>query len=245
MTTTFSRSDTITALRAKAWSAARAQTEQLLDGELAVDDLYRLATETTRLADAALASVAPRAIENPAAIGWQVPACKPGCHYCCRQQVHVTPPEVFALADHIQARWPEGRRQALRKKLRAAAAKSRGLDHDAYFAVHIPCPLLDGDGQCSAYTVRPLLCRAYNALDVEACKLAAKNAHKPAYRRGIRANGAIHGIMDGAFGGLKESLVNAGLQAFHPNLVAALDQALSDPSLKKRWLEGDRVFQQD
>ena len=66
-----------------------------------------------------------------------------------------------------------------------------------------------------------------------------------AYRRGIRANGAIHGIMDGAFGGLKESLVNAGLQAFHPNLVAALDQALSDPSLKKRWLEGDRVFQQD
>ena len=59
MATTFSRSDTITALRAKAWSAARAQTVRLLDGELAVDDLYRLATETTRLADAALASVSP------------------------------------------------------------------------------------------------------------------------------------------------------------------------------------------
>ncbi len=242
MTTTFSRSDTPTILRAKAWSAARAQTDELLDGELGVDDSSRLATETMRLAEAALASVAPRVIENPETIGWQVPACKAGCHYCCRQQIHVTLAEVFALADHIQACWPRDRQQALRKKLRHAAEKSRSLDHDAYFAAHIPCPLLDGEGKCGAYTVRPLLCRAYNSVDVEACKLAAKNAHKPAYLRGIRANGAMHGIMDGAFGGLKESLLNAGLQAFHPNLVDALDQALSDPSLKEQWRAGRQVF---
>ncbi len=242
MTTAFSRSDKPIALRAKAWSAARAQTDERLAGELAVGDLSRLATDAMRLAEVALASVAPRAIEKPETIGWQVPACKAGCHYCCRQQIHVTPPEVFALAEHIQTCWSTGRQRGLRSKLRRAAEKSRSLDHEAYFAADIPCPLLDGEGRCGAYTVRPLLCRAYNSLDVEACKLAVKNAHKPAYLRGIRANGTMHGIMDGAFGGLKESLLNAGLQAFHPNLVVALDQALSDPSLKKRWLAGNDAF---
>ena len=190
----------------------------------------------------ALAVVAPRAIEDPKAIGWQVPDCRPGCHFCCYEQVNVTPVEVFALVAHIQSQWSDGRQQSLRKKLRAAADKSRGLDHEAYFAARIRCPLLNAQGQCSVYPVRPLMCRAYNSLDVGACERAAKHASKPARERGVRTNGSIHGIMDGAFGGLKEALAKAGLQDFLANLTVALHQSLEDPALQERWQAGKQAF---
>ncbi len=229
-------------LRAKAWGAARKQTEALLSNSSSAGEPARLATEAEQLAQRALASVAPRAIEDPNAIGWPVPACKAGCHYCCFEQVNVTPPEVFALVDHMEVNWPAGKRRSFHRKLRAAAEKSRDLDHDGYFAARIPCPLLDPQGRCSAYEVRPLMCRAYNSLDVKACEEAAKNAHKSAYERGVRTNGTIHGIMDGVFGGLQEALRKAGLQDFLPNLTVALNQALERPDLRSQWLAGKRVF---
>ena len=242
METTFSRSDARSVLRAKAWAAVRTQTQSLLESALPLENVARLAHQATELAEAALASVAPRAIEDPKAIGWQIPDCRAGCHYCCYEQVNVTPPEVFALVVHISANWSDGRLASLRKRLRSAAGKSRGLDHEAYFAARIRCPLLNAEGQCSAYAVRPLMCRAYNSLDVKACELAARNASKPARERGVRTNGTIHGIMDGAFGGLQEALKRSGRQDFLPNLTVALHQALDDPGLESRWLAGERAF---
>jgi len=242
METTFSRSDARSVLRAKTWAAVRGQTQSLLDTSLPPEDVAQLALQATELAETALASVAPRAIEDPKAIGWQVPDCRAGCHYCCYEQVNVTPPEVFALIEHIRANWSGGRLQSLRKRLRSAAGKSRGLDHEAYFAARIRCPLLTAQGQCSAYAVRPLMCRAYNSLDVKTCELAAGNATKPAHERGVRTNGTIHGIMDGAFGGLQEALKKSGRQDFLPNLTIALHQALNDPVLQSRWRAGERAF---
>ncbi len=241
--TSFSRSDARSMLRAKAWRAVRVATESRLSGGPSPEELPRLAQEAAQLAETALASLAPRAIEDPRAIGWQVPDCRPGCHFCCYEQVNVTPPEVFSLADHIRANWSEGRIRSLRKKLTAAASLSRDLDHEAYFAARIRCPLLDSEDRCSVYAVRPLMCRAYNSLDVAACERAAKNPSKPAHQRGVRTNGTIHGIMDGAFGGLKEALGKSGRQEFLPNLVVALHQALDNPELQRHWLAGKQVFQ--
>ncbi len=242
MEPTFNRTDPRSVLRAKAWGAARKQTESLLSAALPAGDLARLATEAEQLAEKALASVAPRVIEDPKALGWPMPDCQAGCHYCCYEQVNVTPPEVFAVVDHIKANWSDGKRQSVRKKLRLAAEKSRDLDHDGYFAARIPCPLLNAEGRCSAYKVRPLMCRAYNSLDVKACEQAAKHAHRSAHERGVRTNGTIHGIMDGVFGGLQEALRKAGLQDFLPNLTAALHQALDKPGLRSEWLAGKRAF---
>ena len=242
METIFSRSDARSVLRAKTWSAVRAQALSLLDTSSPPETVAHLARQATQLAETALVSVAPRAIEDPKAIGWQVPACRAGCHYCCYEQVNVTPPEVFSLVEHIRANWSDGRLQSLRKRLRAAAGKSRGLDHEGYFAARIRCPLLNAEGKCSVYAVRPLMCRAYNSLDVKACELAARNASKPARERGVRTNGSIHGIMDGAFGGLQEALKKSGRQDFLPSLTVALHQALDDPGLEARWLAGEQAF---
>ncbi len=242
METNLSRSDPRSVLRAKTWAAAREQTQSLLSESSPFKDLSELAVQAIRLAETALASVAPRAIEDPKAIGWQVPDCRPGCHYCCYEQVNVTPPEVFALVAHIEANWSGSRMRSFRKTLAAAAETSRNLGHEAYFAARIRCPLLDADGRCSAYPVRPLMCRAYNSLDVAACELAASNASKPARERGVRTNGTIHGIMDGAFGGLKEALNKSGRQDFLPSLTVALHQALENPDLKSRWLAGEQAF---
>ncbi len=242
METTFSRSDARSVLRAKTWSAVRAQALLLFDTSSPLETVAHLARQATQLAETALVSVAPRAIEDPKAIGWEVPDCRAGCHYCCYEQVNVTPAEVFALVEHIRANWSDGRLQSLRKRLRSAAGKSRGLDHEAYFAARIPCPLLNAHGQCSAYAVRPLMCRAYNSLSVKACELAARNASKPARERGVRTNGTIHGIMDGAFGGLQEALKKSGRQDFLPNLAIALHQGLDDPGVQSRWMAGETAF---
>ena len=244
METTFSRSDARSVLRAKAWAAVRTQTQSLLSASPPPEDLPRIAIQAAQIAETALASVAPRAIEDPQAIGWPVPDCKAGCHYCCYEQVNVTPVEVFALVAHIRSYWSDGRLQSFRKKLRAATAESRGLDHEAYFAARIRCPLLNAEGQCSVYAVRPLMCRAYNSLDVKACERAARNASKSARERGVRTNGSIHGIMDGAFGGLKEALKKSGRQDFLPNLTVALHQSLEDPGLQECWLAGQKAFRQ-
>jgi len=236
------RDDKPTMLRAKVWAAVRASTREILAGGRSPETLAELIATATALGERALVVVSPTPVEDPGKTGWQTPGCTPGCHYCCYEQVNVTPPEVFAIAGYIRTSWSDGRQRSFRKRLRAAAAKARGLGHDAYFKARIACPLLNAQGMCSIYEVRPLMCRAYNSLDVKACERAARNADRPARERGVRANGSIHGIMDGVFGGLRVGLEAEHLQDFLPTLVTALESVLDRPALRERWLDGEQVL---
>jgi len=229
-------------LRAKVWTAVRVSTREVLAAGRSPESLAQLIATAIALGERALAAVSPAAVEDPEKTGWQAPACTPGCHYCCYEQVNVTPPEVFAIAGYINTNWSAGRQRSFRKRLRVAAAKAQGLDHDAYFKARIACPLLNAQGMCSIYEARPLMCRAYNSLDLKACERAARNADRPAGERGVRANGAIHGIMDGVFGGLREGLEAEHLQDFLPTLVTALEPVLDRPRLRERWLHGEQVL---
>lgn len=71
--------------------------------------------------------------------------CAPGCCDCCRQHISVFPVEAVNIALAVDA-LPVEAADALRR--RAARAPAAG-----------PCPLLDADGRCALYAVRPIICR--------------------------------------------------------------------------------------
>ncbi len=71
-------------------------------------------------------------------------SCRRGCSGCCRH-LAVFPVEAAALAAALEG-LPPAEREVLRRRGREAAPDG-------------PCPLLDGEGACLLYPVRPLICR--------------------------------------------------------------------------------------
>jgi Fe-S-cluster containining protein len=98
----------------------------------------------------------------------QAIACGKGCSYCCRNFVAVSIPEVLFLARGIRERWPDAT-AAIRGRIAETARRPRDLGKARQAASTVPCPVLDGDGACSAYDIRPLACRAYVSISVDAC----------------------------------------------------------------------------
>ena len=116
--------------------------------------------------------------ENEAARQGKPISCRAGCGACCRQAVPISPIEARMLADYIEAQ-PEERREVLRARFRAAAARleASGLASEIreatlpdketahalglrYFALGIPCPFLEEES-CTIHPIRPLRCREY------------------------------------------------------------------------------------
>ena len=100
------------------------------------------------------------------------PACRAGCAHCCHQTVGVTPPEVFAIYDHLRATRTAGRtgrRRAAHSRRRRQDARHGPADR---LSPDLPCPFLV-DERCSIYEVRPLSCRGTNSLDAAACERSA------------------------------------------------------------------------
>lgn len=189
--------------------------------------LADLALEATRLAEDALAALAPSALEDPSRSGWSYPACRAGCHYCCYELVSVTRAEVAAIVEDVGG-WSLEELSRLRAELRNAAGRARGLDGEAYLRARIRCPLLDGDGLCRIYGVRPLMCRGHNSLEVEACRRVAQGPSKGGRRSGVRGNAYIYGVMDGSFSGLRQVLDEEGPESAATYLVTALAEALDE-----------------
>ena len=113
-------------------------------------------------------------------------SCREGCGACCRQAVPISPVEARMLSEWIDAQ-PEERREVLRARFRAAAARLEEsgiapavravspssenepllLDKNTahalglrYFALGIPCPFLENE-RCTIHSIRPLRCREY------------------------------------------------------------------------------------
>jgi Fe-S-cluster containining protein len=124
--------------------------------------------------------------ENEAARVGKPISCREGCGACCRQAVPISPVEARMLSEYIDAQ-PEGRREVLRARFRAAAVRLEEsgiapavraispssenepllLDKDTahalglrYFALGIPCPFLEDD-RCTIHPIRPMRCREY------------------------------------------------------------------------------------
>jgi Fe-S-cluster containining protein len=124
--------------------------------------------------------------ENESARVGRPISCREGCGACCRQAVPIAPVEARMLAEYIDAQ-PEHRREVLRARFRAAAARleESGVAQELraaasqfaqdpslfdkerahslglrYFALGIPCPFLEEE-RCTIHPIRPLRCREY------------------------------------------------------------------------------------
>ena len=191
---------------------------------------------TSTIADGVLA----RAPERP-------PACRVGCAHCCHQAVGVTPPEVFAIYDHLRATRTPDELAAVIGRLRAADDRTRGMAAAERQSPDLPCPFLD-DARCSIYEARPLSCRGTNSLDAAACErtlrdpdaraaLRAGTESIPCYLEPIRAFHAITAGLQLALDQLH------GLEAQPLELTAAMRIMTDDPEgAAARWLGGKDPF---
>jgi Fe-S-cluster containining protein len=73
---------------------------------------------------------------------------------------------------HLEERFGPSQRVLLREKLSAAVERNDILSDEERWAARIPCALLDEDGRCSVYAVRPLRCRAFHSVSQGDCRAA-------------------------------------------------------------------------
>ncbi len=176
---------------------------------------------------------AKRAFPPSAPIG-----CAEGCAYCCHLKVIATPTEVIALADELRASLTPEQLQALRERVAAASALTRGATAEERARARVPCPVLV-EGRCAGYAARPLHCAGANSFDPSACQRAFERpdeevpiGHYPAQRLAADALAA----------GLSRGLLRARLDGRMVELVAGLLVALDLEDAEARWRAGEPVF---
>lgn len=166
-------------------------------------------------------------------------ACRPGCSSCCYNQVELTPPEAFLIADFLTQGVAPARLPGLAAALKEEWNRRRGLSPPelARRRREFPCPFLSGD-HCAIYPVRPLLCRAMHSLDAGLCRhsLEAEALLPDRYYE------HRHDFARAVSQGLTEGAQSLGCQAMPLDLIAALTKILADPQALPRWLKGEKVF---
>ncbi len=160
-------------------------------------------------------------------------ACRAGCSMCCHNLILLTAPEVFAIADEV-ARRPSATEDAA--AIARAALAGKGLDRDARLERRLACPLLASD-LCSIYAVRPIACRGFFSLSLEACQAVFEGQGEdvPAWRLAMIARGLHDRCMAAA-------IKAVGLPHGAVELTEALTAALAAPDAQARWLAGEDVF---
>lgn len=196
-------------------------------------DVEALRRRTLKVLDAKLVEV-PR--KSRARI-----ACARGCAMCCHLRVMATPAEVLGLVAYIQGSLAEDAFAALAARISAAAARIRGLPRERVLTTNIPCPLLVDDA-CSMYPARPLNCRAYHSLDVEACRDSFRHPQDLSLTHPQSA--LFSRVNEGVQQGFIEAMRGVGLDSSQYELVTALDEALHDPDTGLRFQRGETVFLQ-
>jgi hypothetical protein len=216
-------------LSAIAEGERRALASCLSRGKEGAIDAARSASD--RAADLARAAEAREPPPSPV-------ACEKGCDSCCVSKVVVVAPEVIRLADHLRRTRDPAAIEALRERVRAADAKTRGLTRKERALAGVPCPLLEG-GACSVHEVRPLLCRGWTSLDADACR---RHFADPEGVPVAPAHAVQYELASAVLGGLALASVDAGKDGALLELVAALRIALDRPDAADRWNAGLPVF---
>jgi len=165
-------------------------------------------------------------------------ACGANCPWCCHVRLTASPPEVLLVLDHIEKKFDDQQKAALKRKVANVDAFTRARDGDARAKMRLPCPLLK-DGSCSVHHVRPLSCRAVVSVDVAACRRSYESRmQEPVPQHEMQLNAA-----NGVGYGLHAGLVDAGFGVEDVEMNAALAIGLDEPDIAKRWLAGEPVFE--
>lgn len=158
-------------------------------------------------------------------------ACRRGCASCCTQLVSITAPEALWVAATIR------RRAKTLEKVRAADAKTRGLSMDERVKSHIVCPLLE-EAACSVYAARPIGCRSFVSLNLDACLATFVNGAEPQIPMPARHTDILYTCRMLLYAALRLK----GLKAVAYELNAAVVAALAFEDAEARWLAGEDIF---
>ena len=166
-------------------------------------------------------------------------ACRAGCAFCCYlPTVIVTAAEVVHLATWLRTHCSPEELTALRQRLADRLQQQTAPSSTPQTKTLLPCALLQ-DNHCMAYMARPLKCRSWNSIRLEACEQA--------YGHGQSTNqvpvDAYAFVMGNAvLNGLSDSASHAGLDGAAYDLTRALARALDIPDVVQRWCNGERLF---
>jgi len=160
-------------------------------------------------------------------------ACSAGCSMCCHNWISVTAPEVFIIAAEIARRAAAAEDIA---RIADAAEAGKGLDRDARLDQRLACPMLAAD-MCSIYAVRPVACRGFFSLSLEACQavFAGQGEDIPAWRSAM----LLRGIHDRC---MAAAIRAAGLAHGAFEMTEGLTLAFAAGDAQARWLAGEDVF---
>ena len=164
-------------------------------------------------------------------------ACRAGCAFCCYLPVVlVTAAEAVYLADWLHTHCSAEELVAIQQRL----AERLQQQTTAAFPSQVqpPCALLQ-DNHCLAYPARPLKCRGWNSVRLEACEQAYGRSQSP-QRVPVDAYAFVMG--NAVLNGLSESATQAGLDGTTYDLTYALARALEIPDAVQRWWKGERLF---
>lgn len=158
-------------------------------------------------------------------------ACRRGCASCCTQLVSVTAPEALWVAATIR------RRAKTVEKVRAADGATHALSMDERLKSHIVCPLLENDA-CSIYAARPLGCRSFVSLDLDACIATFVNGAEPQIPTPARHPDILYTVRMVLYAALRLK----GIKPEAYELNAAVMAALAYEDAEARWLAGEDIF---
>lgn len=150
-------------------------------------------------------------------------ACAKGCSACCHLIVAIPPGVAEAMAEHIDAAFSGEERDALILRLEEAVARFRDAEDPQ--AVRAPCPLLNDEGGCSVYEVRPLSCRSFTSTSLPRCQQVVFGPNPT--NAGVEQNPARYRIYEYATRALEEAARRRGLPGQQQALSAALLAQLS------------------
>lgn len=162
-------------------------------------------------------------------------ACGAGCAHCCHARVTLTAPEALVLGDFLR----NARNEDIAERVAAAHEATAGLTDAQRADLRRPCPLLDGEGRCLAYAVRPLACRMYFSQDAAVCAALAEGCPPEGPLSTVQGAHRLHALLLAA---LLDGLDHAGLAPVTYEMNAALARALAVPDATPRWLAGGSLF---
>jgi Fe-S-cluster containining protein len=165
--------------------------------------------------------------------------CQAGCHFCCFNQVEVTPVEVLAIGDYVERRFSPAAKAALIRELERAISLKSGKTkvQIARLRRELRCPFLR-EGCCAVYEVRPLVCRAIHSLDAAQCQRAFRSSQHTGVEHYSHRNEIVGSILKGLLEGCREM----GCQAEPLDLAQALRDFFEATSPIEQWIEGKRTF---
>jgi hypothetical protein len=167
------------------------------------------------------------------------PVCCAGCTACCYLHVVALPPELLAIARHIERGFSVEAREALRQRMKLHIDATQGLDGIRRRQLRLPCPLLVED-RCSVYPVRPISCRGWNSLDRAVCDADLAD---PGRGAAARLNLAQHVLAGRVAEGLADASHALGLEHRPLDLVRGLQTALGNVGdAEHAWRSGTDVF---